>query len=164
MSRLCLATDQLRANDITYAVRDEDGSGHETLLRRARNIRHTHGDDETDDRPEEAHDGVPDDRGDGPVSPRALPDHDAAGHDGQAEEYDEWDAQVRDPRGQPAGKQNEDQADAAEGKLEEDAVEGRVAERGDDEGAETADGAVDGVATGLWVSGRDTSAASLPVC
>lgn len=59
--------------------------------------------------------------------PGAAPNHGAAGDDGQAAGDEEDDADVGDAGGEVACQEDEDEADGAEGELEEDGVEGGVA-------------------------------------
>lgn len=142
MAGFGLGLDELWADDITHAVRDEDGGGHEAFLGLASDIRHADGDDQAHDGAEEADDGVAGDGGRGVVMPRAPPDEGAAGKDGQTAEHQQDDANVRDAAAEVARQQDEDEADAAERELEEDGVQRRVAEGADDERAEAADGPV----------------------
>lgn len=98
-----LRLDQLRPYNIAHAISHEDSPGHETLLRRAGHIRHADTDDQTHDGAEEADDGVACHRGRGSMIPCALPNHCAAGYDGEAAEEEEEETDVGDARGEVAG-------------------------------------------------------------
>lgn len=114
----------------------------------ARHIRHPYGYDETDGAAKEARDGVANDGGGGVEAPGALPDDGAAGDDGQTGEDEHDDADVVHLGADVAGGQDDDEAEAAEGELEEDRVEAVPAKGRHDEGAEAADRAVDRVRRG----------------
>lgn len=148
MLRLRLRDDELRANDVSNAVRDKDRSSHEALLRVASDVGHSQGNNQSDNRAEETDDGVSDNRGGSVIRPGRLPDHSHTCNDGQTAEHKHDDAGVRDLGSNPASQGDEDEADSTEGELPEDGLEGGPAEGGDDKGTEAADGTVDGVCRG----------------
>lgn len=75
MISLLLAMDQLGADDVPDAVRDEHGRGHEALLRLACDVTRAEGDGDTDDWAEETNQRVSGDRSSGFISPAGFPDH-----------------------------------------------------------------------------------------
>lgn len=118
--------DELRPDNVAHAVRDKNRRGHETLLRCARYIGHAKADDQADHRAEKSNDRVACDGGRGVGGPGAFPDHGAAGDDGETAEDEEEETDVGETRGEVAGEEDEDEADSAEGELEEDGSEGCV--------------------------------------
>lgn len=68
------------------------------------------------------------------MAPFRLPNKDKSGYHGETTQDEQDDADVADPGAEPAGQWDPNGAHKAEWKLEEDALEGGVAKRGDDEG------------------------------
>lgn len=118
--------DELRPDNISHTVRDKNRRGHETLFRCPRYVGHADADDQADHRAEKSNDRVACDGGRGVGGPGAFPDHGAAGDDGETAEDEEDETYVRETRGEVAGEEDEDEADSAEGELEEDGFEGCV--------------------------------------
>lgn len=145
MLSLGLAEDELGADNVADAVGQEDGGGHEALLGVAGDVGHAERDDEADGAAEEARDGVAHDGRGRAVRPLALPDDGAPGDDGEARQDEHEDADVVELGAQVAREEDDDEAQPAEGELEQDRVEGAPAERRDDEGSEATDCAVHGV-------------------
>lgn len=98
---------------------------------------HAHRDNQTHSPAKEPRDRVPNDWRCGPVRPRTLPDDGTPGDDGQTCQYEHDDPDVLDPGPEISRHQNDDEAEPAEGKLEEDRVEGGPAKCADDEWPET---------------------------
>ena len=140
-----LAIHQLRPDDVAHRVGHEHRRRHDGLFRGAGYVAGAQRDDQADDGSEEACDCVPGYRCGGLVTPGGFPDHDAAGDDGETTGDEHGDAGVGDAGRDVPAEGDEDDADGADGELEEDGVEGVEAEGGDDEGAEARDGSVDGV-------------------
>lgn len=94
MSALGLRPDQLGPNDVANAVGHEYGSGHEALLRMARDIRHSNGDDEADCPAKESRDGISHNGQGGVMAPGAFPDHGATSNNGQAGKNEHEDTNI----------------------------------------------------------------------
>lgn len=70
------------------------------------------------------------------MAPLGLPDENESGYHRETTQNEQWDANVPNARAEPASKRDTNSADEAEGELEEDALNGGVAESRDDQGAE----------------------------
>ena len=112
-----LRLDQLRADDVPHRVRHKHRRRHDGLLGRARDITRPQRDDQTDHRPEEPRQRVPDHRRGGLIPPRGLPDERAPRDDGQTAGDEHGDAGVGHARGDVPAQRDEDDADPADGEL-----------------------------------------------
>lgn len=131
------------ATTLTNTIHDKRPTRHKTLLRIPRHIRHPHAHNQTRHRREEPNQRVARQRCGASLAPLAFPDHGAAGHDGQAGEYEHDQADVFEQQAGVAAGEGGDEADGAEGHLPEEGGKGVVAEGADDQGAEGGDCAVD---------------------
>lgn len=135
MAVLGLAANHLGPNDVADAVGHKHGGGSEALLGLAGDVGGSESDGEGNDGAEESDERVADNGGHGAVSPVGLPDNGKAGNDGETACQEHEDAQVSVAGANPSSEGDANGADGAEGKLEEDALQWRVAKRRDDEGA-----------------------------
>lgn len=143
-----LTPHELRAYDVAHAVRHKDGCRHEALLGVSRDIGHANGDDETDGAAEEAGDGVANDGCSGVVGPCASPNDGTSRNDREAGENQHDDADILELGSEEACDKDDDKADRTKWKLEENGLEGRPAERRDNQRSKTADGAIHHVSRG----------------
>lgn len=118
---LRLTLHQLWADNVAHAVCHEYGCRHETLLGVPSHVAHADRDDQTNDASKCADDGVSGDGSSCVIRPVALPDHGTAGNDRETADDEHDDADIRDPRAEETGEENDDQAETSQGELEEDA-------------------------------------------
>lgn len=140
-----LGPNQLRSNDVTHAVGDEDGGSHETLLGVPGDIGHAQRDDETGRATEESCDGVSHNWGRGVVRPLALPDDGAARNDRQAGEDEHDDTYVLVLGAEVPRAKNNKKAQPAQRELEQDRRQRAPAECRHNQGPEAAHCPVHGV-------------------
>ncbi|CAL00867.1 uncharacterized protein An12g09610 [Aspergillus niger] len=122
-----LAVHQLRPDDVTHSVGDKHGGRHDGFLGRTGYVAGTEGDDKADNRSEEAGDGVSGNWNCRVVSPVGLPDHHAAGDDGETAGDEHGNARVRNAHADVTAEGDEDDADPTHWELEQNGVEGVVA-------------------------------------
>ncbi len=129
----------------TYAIGYKYGGGCEALLRMAGDIRHPNSDNKTAHATKDTRDRISNDRSGSMESPLALPDDRAAGDDRKTAEDQHDNTDIGYTRAEPAGREDDDEAERPERELEEDRVERAPPEGGDDQGAEARHGPVHGV-------------------
>lgn len=122
-----------------------------------RNIRHPNRDNQTDRPAKEPRDRITDDRGGSVVCPLALPNHGAPGNHGQARQDEHYKSDVGELGPEVAGGEDDDEAEATEGELEEDGLEGVPTEGVDDERPEATDGTVHRVSINMLARDVTTS-------
>lgn len=124
MLRLGLALDELRPHDVAHTIRHEDSRSHSALLRRACDVAHADDDGLADNGAECADDGVSCYGRRSVVRPLALPDHGAAGNDGEAVDDEKDEADVGDFAGEVAAEKDCDEAECSQRELPENRFEG----------------------------------------
>lgn len=139
------AVNQLWPNNVTNSISHEHCSRHDRLFGSSRNVAGADSDDQTDHRSKETSERIASDRCSWVVTPLGFPNHDTACHDRQTAGNEHWDPGVWDYGGDVSTQRNEDETDTAHGKLEQDGVQGIIAEGRDNQRSKPRDGSVDSV-------------------
>lgn len=146
MLGLGLALHHLWTNDISNTIGHKHRSRHETLFSLSSHIDSAEGDDKADHRPKEAHQRVAYNRCYRSEAPFGSPDNSEACDAWQTAEYEKRNENIPEARAKPPCNSDANGTDKAQWELEQDALEGRITKRGDNERTEACDGSVHGVA------------------
>lgn len=112
-------------------------------------IRHTHSDNERHDAAEGPCDGIPYDWSSGAVGPLRLPDHGAAGDDGQTADNEHDKSDVLELGSEEPGEEDHHETKGSEWELPQDGVQRCPSEGRDNERTKARDGSVDGIAAAV---------------
>ena len=138
-----LAFDPKGPNNVPNAIHHKDACRHKALLCVARNVCHSHTDNQARHRRKEPYQGISRQRRARFLCPRGLPNHHNPSYDRQTAADDHNQSYVPYLHRQEADGQNTNEADSAERHLPQQCLIRRVPKRADDERTESRHRAVD---------------------
>lgn len=145
MLSLGVALDKLRPNDVSNSIRHKRGSSHDGLLCSTSDITSSNCDDQADHRTKEPSKCIANNRGSGVISPVRLPNHNTPSNDWEAARNEHWNTRVGNNGGNVSTEGDKDDTDSTNRELEQDRIQGIVAEGGNNQGSKSRNSSVNGV-------------------